>query len=160
MNQETIKVKAKKHSQLKNALLHSVIELIVIISQVGLFIERAYRLKHFDINDYNPIRVTIRIALLAITIVILIFLLVYRFFFNLTTEDTDELSNLHRYKAGYMAKYITLLVITIAICAVKNFEPILSGDFFYNISLAIMIFFLGELIENIIFIILEKFQLD
>ena len=76
-----------------------------------------------------------------------------------STEKTDELAALHRYKAGYIAKYISLLIIAITICIIKNFEPIFT-DYYDNITIGIVILLLGELITNITFIILEKFQLD
>ncbi|MBR4084958.1 MAG: hypothetical protein IKK33_11830 [Lachnospiraceae bacterium] len=152
MNQETTKTKTKKHSQVKNALLSCAVDLFIIIILVGGFVERIYRANHFDIQDYNPTNVTIRNLFRLLIILFLIFMSIYRLKFINSTEKTDELSDLHRYKAGYIAKYISLLVIIIGICTIKNFEPIFT-DFFDNISLAIVILLFGELITNTTFII-------
>ena len=62
------------------------------------------------------------------------FLAVYRVRFINSTEKTDELAALHRYKAGYIAKYISLLIIAINICIIKNFEPIFT-DFSVQLSM-------------------------
>ena len=160
MNQELTAVNKKKHSQLKNALFSCIFDLFIIATQIGIFVEHIYRTNHLDIHYHNPTNAGIRISLRLITAFALIFISIYRLRFINSTEKTDELADLHRYKAGYIAKYITLLVIIIAICTIRNFEPLLSEDYFNNISLAIIILLFGEFVQNVIFIILEKFQLD
>ena len=159
MNQETAKIKTKKHSQVKTARLNCVADLFIIFILVGGFVERIYRANHFDIQDYSPTNIVIRNIFRFLIIIALMFLAVYRVRFINSTEKTDELAALHRYKAGYIAKYISLLIIAITICIIKNFEPIFT-DYFDNITIGIVILLLGELITNITFIILEKFQLD
>ena len=76
------------------------------------------------------------------------------------TEKDDELSKLHRYKAGYISKYITAALFFIVLLVVKDFSFAFTGDFIDDLSLPIIILITGELISDITFIILEKFQLD
>lgn len=72
-------------------------------------------------------------------------------------EKEDELSQLNNYKAGYIAKYISIFVIAVIILLVKDFTLILKEDVVGNIlSVFLICFSLTELIHNIVFIILEK----
>lgn len=72
-------------------------------------------------------------------------------------EKGDELSDLNNYKAGYIAKYISIFVIAAIILLVKDFSLILKEDVVGNILTVFLISLsLTELIHNIIFIILEK----
>ena len=89
MNQETTKIKTKKHSQVKTAMLNCVVDLFIIFILVGGFVERIYRTNHFDIQDYNPTNVGIRNIFGFLIILALMFLAVYRVRFINSTEKTD-----------------------------------------------------------------------
>lgn len=72
-------------------------------------------------------------------------------------EATDELADLNSYKAGYIAKYISIFAIAIIIILVKNFNLILKEDIVGNVlSVFTISFSFTELIHHIVFIILEK----
>lgn len=72
-------------------------------------------------------------------------------------DTIDELADLNNYKAGYIAKYISIFVIAIIILLVKDFNVILKKDVVGNVlSVFLISLSLTELIHNIVFIILEK----
>ena len=72
-------------------------------------------------------------------------------------EQTDELAVLHNYKAGYIAKYLSVLLIAVIILLVKDFSLVLNEDMVGNVLTVLLICFsFTEIIHNIVFIILEK----
>lgn len=103
-----------------------------------------------------PIRHTINIF----CIIILLAALILSIKQSINHEKEDELARLHRYKAGYISLYIFLLAVIVVIYAVKNFEPAFTGDFLDNIDVAYMLFAFSQCVENIVFIYLEKHNLE
>ena len=72
-------------------------------------------------------------------------------------ERIDELAELHIYRAGYIAKYLSVLLIAVIILVVKDFRPVLNEDMVGNVLTVLLICFsFTEIIHNIVFIILEK----
>ena len=88
------------------------------------------------------------------------FILIYSAIIDSHTEKDDELSLLHKYKAGYIGKTVSAFIFAIVVFIVKDFSFAFTGDFFDRLCLPIIIIIASELISNITFIILEKFQLD
>ena len=66
---------------------------------------------------------------------------------------------LNNYKAGYITKYVSMLVIAIAIILIKDFTLLLKEDIIGNImSVIVICISFTELVHNMVFIILEKVQ--
>ena len=149
--------KTKKHSQLKNALLSCIADLVIITTQVALIIKRQIP---FNIETYNPSTFYIGTILCILFFIASIIFAIYLTHFQIRTEKDDELSKLHRYRAGCISKYISVLIFAIVVFIVKDFSFAFTGDFIDGLSLPIIIIITSELISNITFIILEKFQLD
>lgn len=100
---------------------------------------------------YLPLLIGVILLLLLITTGILM-MKRYR-----NRETTDELAVLNNYKAGYIAKYISIFVVAIVILLVKDFNLILKEDVVGNVlSVFIISISFTELVHNIVFIILEK----
>lgn len=157
MIQETTNAKIKKHSQFKNAVFSCIYDLFIIGSQVGLIIKRN---QPFNIETYNPNNYYISTILCIIFIIATICSLVCIVRFAQHTEKDDELSKLHRYKAGCISHHITAILFAIVVFFVKDFSFAFTGDFIDGLSLPIIILMTCSFISNITFIILEKFQLD
>lgn len=97
---------------------------------------------------------------LAISIVMLI-LLVAILIFTITQgrkrECRDELADFNRYKAAYITKFIFGTILIFSIVIIKDFRPFLSGKFVIDLmSIFVILLTLWEFIDNIVFIILEK----
>ena len=72
-------------------------------------------------------------------------------------ETRDERAVLNNYKAGYIAKYISVVVIAVIILLVKDFSVVLKNDVVGNVlSVLVISISITEIIHNIAFIILEK----
>lgn len=72
-------------------------------------------------------------------------------------EASDELADLNSYKAGYIAKYISIFAIATIIILVKDFNLILKEDIVGNVlSVFTITISFTELVHHIVFIILEK----
>lgn len=72
-------------------------------------------------------------------------------------EASDELADLNSYKAGYIAKYISIFAIAGAIILVRDFNLVLKEDIVGNaLSVFIISISFTELIQHVVFIILEK----
>lgn len=72
-------------------------------------------------------------------------------------ERTDELADLNNYKAGYIAKYLSVLLIAIIILLVKDFSLVLKEDMVGNtLTVMLICFSFTEVIHNVVFIVLEK----
>ncbi len=146
-----------KISQIKSAVYGCIIDLSIIATQIGLIIKHQ---QPVNIETYNPNKFFVSSMLTLLFLIIEFFLVVGIFIFRKYTEKDDELSKLHRYKAGYISKYITAALFAIVFLVVKDFSFAFTGDFIDDLSLPIIILITGELISDITFIILEKFQLD
>ncbi|MBP3351580.1 MAG: hypothetical protein J6L65_04165 [Lachnospiraceae bacterium] len=146
----------KKPSLVKQAAWMAVLNGVVALSQIAILIKRQIP---FTAEDYlAPVPVPILISLLSL--IALVVTAGLTIFFTHGTEKEDELSKLHRYKAGYISKYIFLILIIAVIWIIKDFRFAFPGDFIDGISLPLAIFMLPLCIENIIFIILEKHNLE
>lgn len=157
MSQEITKAKTKKHSLTKSALFSCILDLVVIITHIGIIVER---LKPVSILDYDPATYKMRQILRLIFIIGSFLFLIYAFYLMATTEKEDELAKIHRYKAGYISKFISLFLFAIALYIIKDFSFAYKGDFLDNLSLPFIMLMTELFIENIIFIIFEKFQID
>ena len=146
-----------KISQIKSAVYSCIIDLSIIATQIGVIIERQ---QPVNIETYNSKNFFISSILTLLFLIVEFFLVVGIMVFRKYTEKDDELSKLHRYKAGYISKYITAALFFIVLLVVKDFSFAFTGDFIDDLSLPIIILITGELISDITFIILEKFQLD
>lgn len=142
----------KKISLVRSAVYSIVLEMTILLGQIYLIIKNMLPSKPIFIG---PIYVPLFLSslLLVLLIVVAIFVTSRR----RKTETTDELADLNKYKAGYIAKYISVIAMVIAIILIRDFNVIMRDDF---VGYALCIFVIGisfmELVHNIVFIILEK----
>lgn len=146
----------KKPSLVKQAAWLAVLNGVVALSQIVILIKRQIP---FTAEDYlAPVPVPILISLLSL--IALVVTAGLTIFFTHGSEKDDELSKLHRYKAGYISKYICLALIIAIIWIIKDFRFAFPGNFMDGINLPLAIFTLALCVENIVFIILEKCNLE
>ena len=76
-------------------------------------------------------------------------------------EKSDELSNLNEVNAGQITKYILVFVFGVMVFLIQDFSPFYTDGVFGNFMRTILIFLsISEIIHNIIFVILEKQNLE
>lgn len=76
-------------------------------------------------------------------------------------EKSDELSNLNEVNAGQITKYILVFVFGVMVFSIQDFSPFYTDGVFGNFMRTILIFLsISEIIHNIIFVILEKQNLE
>lgn len=156
MNQGITKSKAKKHSLIKSALISCIWELILIITNIAFVWERSVP---SSILNYEP--TVIRLILYIFSAIGNLFFLIYYVYILSSTETEDELAKIHRYKAGYISRLITIFLFSIILYTIKDFSFAYNNrGFLGNLSIPIIMIMTEAFIENIVFIILEKFQLD
>lgn len=115
----------------------------------------------FTPEDYTaPISVPVLMNTISLILLIAVGTL---FIYNgISAEKEDELSRLNQYKAGNISLYIFLFTIIPVIYLIKDFEfamiGLYPGDVDINLGLIIIGYTL--LCQNIIFIILEKRNLE
>lgn len=154
-NTGTIK-KSKKTSLVKNAAWSAALEATLVILSIIMFIKNQMV---FTAEDYAaPIPLPLFISSASVVLLIIIGILTIAQTKN--TEKGDELSAQNKYKAGYISKYVCVIVLTAAIWHIHDFSFAFTGDFIDNLRLPIAIFMFSQLVENIIFIILEKCNLE
>ena len=115
-------------------------------------------------NDYiSFIPKYIGPVFMPLVICLIMFLLIIGIFIFTTIqgrkrECRDELADLNRYKAGSITKFIFGSIMIFTVVIVKDFSVILTDNFVTNImSIFVILLTLWEFIENIVFIILEKY---
>lgn len=160
MDQKITKVKTKKHSQITKTIVNCISDIMIIGANIGLIIIHQKKQEPYDMNTFDPIANKLQIILLLIMVLAMAFILIYSAIIDSHTEKDDELSLLHKYKAGYIGKTVSAFIFAIVVFIVKDFSFAFTGDFFDRLCLPIIIIIASELISNITFIILEKFQLD
>ena len=146
----------KKTSLVKNAAWSAVLEVTLVVISIIMFIKNQMV---FTAEDYAaPIPLPLFISTASAVLLIIIGILAIAQTKN--TEKGDELSARNKYKAGYISKYICIIALTAAIWHIHDFSFAFTGDFIDNLRLPIAIFMFSQLVENIIFIILEKCNLE
>ena len=142
----------KKISLVRSAVYSIVLELTILLGQIYLIIKNMLPSKPIYIGPiYVPLLVSS--MLLVLLIVVGIFVTNRR----RETETTDELADLNKYKAGYIAKYISVIAMAIAIVLIRDFNVIMRDDFVgYALCIFVISISFMELVHNIVFIILEK----
>ncbi len=159
MTKKTTK-RRRKQSQLKNAVISCIFDLFYIILSVYFMVSRWQDLNNPNIEAYNPIAETLKIILLIIILFVFLGFFIYSTDIRNNTEKDDELSMLHRYKAGHISNTITTILFALAVFFIRDFSFAFIGDFIQNWGLPLLIVMTSSLITNITFIILEKIQLD
>ena len=109
-----------------------------------------------SVSSYiGPIYLSLLYAVLMLILLIMAGILLMKQYKN--REKDDELSNLNNYKAGYIAKYISVVIFSVVVLLVKDFSLIFGEDVIGNVLVVfLMSISITDLIHNIIFIILEK----
>ncbi len=148
--------KPKKTSLVNNALWSSILDIFIIL--IHLFLLLKPHLTFVPNNYLADTMVSMSISFIFILLLSIIIILAISQTRNL--EKQDELSKLHKYKAGYISKYICIVCAIAAIWLIKDFSFAFSDDYFDNIRIPFIIFFFSQLVENISFIILEKCNLE
>ncbi len=148
---------AKKTSIANNSAWMAVLHAAIILSQTILIIKRQIT---FTSEDFlGPIYIPLLISIICLIFLIVIAILAFKQ--SKHKEKEDELANQNRYKAGYISKYILTFVIIIAIFFIKDFRFAFTGDFIDNIiTLPLIIFCFSEFVQHIVFIFLEKYNLE
>ncbi len=143
----------KKKVSLVRCAVYRIISNLLILATQSYFILRP---KIFP----GPVYVGQIYLPLLISILILILFVgvsVFTIKQNCNKEKVDELASLNRFKAGYVTKYIMAFLVIFAIIVVKDFNIIFTDDTVGNvITILLIVMCTTELIEDIIFIILEK----
>lgn len=145
-------MEAKKISLVQYSIYSIGLYVTILLGQFYLIIKNILPLVPVYIGPiYLPLFIS-GIMLLLLIVAGILMIKQYR-----NREATDELADLNNYKAGYIAKYISIFVITIIILLIKDFNLILKEDIVGNIlSVLLISLSITELIHNIVFIILEK----
>jgi len=142
----------KKISLVRSAVYSIVLELTILLGQIYLIIKNMLPAKPIFIG---PVYVPLFLSSLLLVLLIVVGLFVTSR--RGKTEATDELADFNKYKAGYIAKYISVFAMVIAIILIRDFNIIMRDDF---VGFALCIFVISisfmELVHNIVFIILEK----
>lgn len=156
MNSTQTLNKPKRTSLVKNAVWSAILEATLVFINIIVFIKNQII---FTAEDYlAPVPLPLFISSASLILLIIIGLLSLTQTKN--TEKEDELSSLNRYKAGYISKYICIIALTAAIWHIHDLSFAFTGDFVDNLRLPITIFMFSRFVENIIFIILEKCNLE
>ncbi|MBE5876238.1 MAG: hypothetical protein E7290_05070 [Lachnospiraceae bacterium] len=156
MNNTQTLNRPKKTSLVKSAAWNIASETILIMTYLYLLIKEQI---DFTPEEFLTLYPTFRlISFLNITLLIVTLILMIVHTCN--ADKHDELSKLHKYKAGYLSKYICIVCIALAIWFIKDFNFAFTNNFFDNLRILFVIFFFSQLVENIIFIILEKCNLE
>ncbi len=148
--------KPKKASLVKNAAWSVASEILLIFIYLFLLLKPKLI---FIPNDYLADALVSMAACISLVIFAIIYAIV-AISQTWHTEKQDEMSKLHKYKAGYISKYICIVAIVIAVWIIKDFSFAFTGDLFTKISPIIIVYAFSQLTENIIFIILEKCNLE
>ena len=150
-------IKTQKTSVVKQAAWNAVLDVALIITNTFDLIKNQIT---FGPEDYQTL-IPIPMLLSLITLLLMIGVLIIAVNKTKNAEKDDELSKLHRYKAGYISKYVLVLTVIIAIWIIKDFSFAFTEDFFGNLmNLPLIILMFAEFVENITFIILEKRSLE
>lgn len=148
--------KPQKSSLVKSAVWSAILDFFIILIHLYLLLKP--NLTFIPDNYLSNAIISIGICFIFIILMIVVLILAISQTWN--TEKQDELSKLHKYKAGYISRYICIICIIVAICIIKDFRFAFTDDYFDNMRIPFVIFFFAQLVENIIFIILEKFNLE
>lgn len=142
----------KKVSLVKDSLYSIGLYTVILLGQFYQIIKKVLPSAPVYIGPvYLPLVISILMLLLLVAVGIL------RVRQGRRREQTDELAVLHNYKAGYIAKYLSVLLIAVIILLVKDFSLVLNEDMVGNVLTVLLICFsFTEIIHNIVFIILEK----
>jgi heme/copper-type cytochrome/quinol oxidase subunit 2 len=159
MNQKTTK-RRRKQSQLKNAVITSILDLFLIVLFVYFMFSRWQEHNNPKIEAYTPVAIALEIIVPIIILFVLLGFFIYSADISSNTEKDDELSKLHKYKAGNISNTITTILFALVVYFIRDFSFAFLGDFIQNWGLPLLIITISSLITNITFIILEKFQLD
>lgn len=146
------KTQAKKISLVKYSAYSIGLYVSILLGQLYIIIKNILPSTPIFIGSiYLPLLITSIMLLLLIAAGVL---MVKQ---SRNKETADELAVLNNYKAGYIAKYISIFIIAVIILIVKDFSLILKEDIVGNILSVFLIgLSLTELIHNIVFIVLEK----
>lgn len=107
----------------------------------------------------GPIYVPLLLDLVVLILIIVVFV-VYRKK-SKQREKSDELSELNEAKAGWITKYILVFVFGAMVFLIQDFSPFYTDDVYGNLMRTFLIFLsISEIIHNIIFVILEKQNLE
>lgn len=158
MSQKSIKT--KNHSQITRAITNCIVDMICIVCNIGIIIIHQKQKEPYHVETFDIFSHTIQTILILIILLALIFIHIFSSNINSHTEKDDELSLLHKYKAGYISKTISAFIFAIVIFIVKDFSFAFTGDFIDFWGIPAIIIITSDLISSITFIILEKFQLD
>ncbi|MBQ6696318.1 MAG: hypothetical protein IJN16_06410 [Lachnospiraceae bacterium] len=156
MKKTSEKNKHQKPSLVRKAVWLAILDAVVALSQIVILMKRQFP---FTAEDYlAPVPVPLLISLLSLIALIVTAILTLLFSFG--AEKEDELSTLHRYQAGYISKYICIGLIIAVIWIIKDFTFAFRTGIMDGIGLSVAILMLSCCVENIIFIILEKRNLE
>ncbi len=156
MNSTQTLSKPKRTSLVKNAAWSAVLEATLVLINIIMFIKNQII---FTAEDYlAPVPLPLFIS--SASFILLLIIGILSIVQTKNTEKEDELSSLNRYKAGYISKYICIIALIATIWYIHDFGFAFTGDFVDNLRLPITIFMFSRLVENIIFIILEKCNLE
>lgn len=146
--------KSQKISLVKNSLYSIGLYATILLMQIYTFIKNSLPVSSTPIfigPIYLPLLISCIMLLLLVSVAIL------RSKQSRNTEATDELADLHKYKAGYFTKYITVFTIPVIILLMKECNWMPKEDLVGNVLSAILISIsITEIIHNVIFIILDK----
>lgn len=159
MNQKTTK-RRRKQSQLKNAVITSILDLFLIVLFVYFMFSRWQEHNNPKFEAYTPVAIALEIIVHIIILFVLLGFFFYSTDISRNTEKDDELSKLHKYKAGNISNTITTILFALVVYFIRDFSFAFLGDFIQNWGLPLLIITISSLITNITFIILEKSQLD
>lgn len=146
----------KKISRSTHAIWSALYWATLLFSQLIM----AYMNTHLSDPLYlGPLYVPLLIDL-AVLILIIVAFIVYRKK-EKQSEKNDELSALNEYKAGLITKYILVFVFAAFVLTIQDFSVFYTDDILGNIMRTFLIFLsITEIIHNIVFIILEKIDLE
>lgn len=136
----------------KYAFYSCLLYITLFLSQIYLVVKNTIAFGPLFIGPvYLPLAISALILILLVAVTVLTIRKSRR------KDCTDELADLHRYKAGYITKYIFGLILILTIAGIKDFSPFFTEGFISNlIRIFIILLSLWEFIENLVFIILEK----
>lgn len=158
MSQKTTKAKTKKLTLTQSSLGCCIADLFLIISSIMHIVERQ---KPTDVQFYQSTGFWFKMLFYCVFILLYCISIIYGIYLLYSTEKEDELSKLHRYKAGRISKFITILLFAVVLYIIKDFSFAYNDrGFLDNLFIPIIMITTDTFIENVIFIILEKFQID
>lgn len=148
--------KSSKISLSKYSVYSCVLNAAVFMSQLYLVTKEYVT---FIPKFIGPIYVPLAIS--VVMFILLVAILIFTVVQGRKRECRDELADLNRYKAAYISKFIFGTILIFSIVIIKDFRPFLSGEFVIDImSIFVILLSLWEFIENIIFIIIEKNNME